>query len=86
VARWVMDAHAVMGSRMDNMSKFTGRLSFTIRYRLFDAQRAINRVGEELDIASTASYGQTDKTLGIIGIYDNKYKLPRRTSSIPAQT
>jgi hypothetical protein len=31
---------------MDPMSKFTGRLSFTISYRLCDALRAIHRIGE----------------------------------------
>jgi hypothetical protein len=37
-------------------------------------QRAINWFGAAPDLTSTARYGQTPKTRGIIGIYNNKYK------------
>jgi hypothetical protein len=70
-----MDAHAVIGSRMVPMSRFTGRLSFTIWHHLCDAQRADNRVGTALDVTAKGNDVQLTKTREIIGTYNNNYKL-----------
>jgi hypothetical protein len=75
-----MDAHAVIGSRMVPMSRFTGRLSFTIWHHLCDAQRADNRVGTGLDATAKGSDVQLTKTREIIGTYDNNYKLVTKNS------
>jgi hypothetical protein len=84
-----MDAHAVIGSRMVPMSRFTGRLSFTIWHHLCDAQRADNRVGTGLDATAKGTGHQLTKTREIIGTYDNNYNLVannRRKSKTTAKS
>ena len=70
-----MDAHAVMGSRMVPMSRFTGRLSFTIRYHRFDAQGRL--IGLAQARLSPEPSGQLTKTREIIGTYATNTNLTR---------
>ena len=66
------------------ISRFTGRLSFTIGYHLCDAQGAVNRVGAVPDVIARGNYGQLTKTREIIGTYDNNYKLVTENERKPA--
>jgi len=55
---------------MEPMSRFTGRLSFTIGYRSGDAPGGKLRFGELHGVTS----GRAGETRAIIGIYANKFK------------
>src|SRR6056297_180414 len=81
--RWVMDVHAVTGSRMVPMSRFTGRLSFTVGYHRIDALGAINRIVDLANSAFPGSLGEAAKTREIIGTYADNYKQSPAAGSPP---
>ena len=74
-----MEAQAVIGSLMEPMSRFTGRLSFTIYIPFRDAQRARlpgDHTKFRFTIRSATGYA---KTREIIGSYSDEYKPDTRS-------